>query len=350
MLNQNQQSPVIISQSKEIEADQSFYKVIILGIIIVLLGVAGVYCFNQFLITAESGNFILSLVASILFLTLVILQIFLVKSKSRLGFILFIEAFAPLAIFYSHFFPEFSLPLLIGAVLFFVFMCSAAMKGYRILANSLKINFWVIAKSITPKATSGLLLFFAVLVYLNYFVWGNFNEALGQRFISEFLRSGEPVIRIWIPNFSSEKSIGDTINIFAEKQIRSMNFDKNSGIDPNTSFDQLSDDAKKSMIEDATHGFKSYLSKTLGLVNMKDSVSNVVYRFLENYMSQLSVANKSIIGIAISFFVFLTLKGIAFFFYWLIELIAFLIFKFLLAINFAHIGLETRSREFIVLS
>jgi len=354
MLNQTSLSPTIISQSGAVETDQNFYKVIIFGVIIVLLGIAGVYCFNQFLITAESANFVLSLVASIIFLALVVLQVFFVKSRTRLIFLLFIEAIAPLVIFYSHFLSGFPLPLLIGFGLFFVFLCLGIIRGRRILANSLKVNFWIVAKSVIPKATSGLLLFFAILVYLNYFVWGNFNEAVGQRFVSGFIRSGEPIIRIWVPDFSVENSVGDTINVFMEKQMSSMNFDKNSNIGSDTSFSKLSDEAKKNLVENAAKGFKNYFllyfSKNLNLFNMKDSVGAAVYNFLKNYMNQLSVANKSIVGIVISFIVFLTLKSIAFFLYWLIEFISFLIFKFLLAINFAHITLETRSREFISLS
>ena len=47
---------------------------------------------------------------------------------------------------------------------------------------------------------------------------------------------------------------------------------------------------------------------------------------------------------------FLTVKGIAALLLWPLEAIAFLIFKFALVTNFAHVALENRSREFIVLS
>ncbi|MDI6734141.1 MAG: hypothetical protein QMD50_01440 [Patescibacteria group bacterium] len=349
-MNQNSQNPTIISQSKEIEVDQSFYKIVILGVFAAGLNVAGVYFFNQFLITAESGNLILSLIAGILFLALIILQVFLIKSRFRLGLLMFVEAFAPVVLFYSRFtvFNEIPFPLVIGAVIFFVFLCVASMRGHRTLANSLKIKFWVVAKSVTPKATSGLLLFFAVLIYLNYFKWGNFNETLGQRFVSESIRSSEAAIRIWIPNFSSNKPIGDTINDFIESQLKNMKADKSGDLKVN--FDQLPEAAQKIMIEEAAKGIKGYLGKTLSSFNVKDSLSDVVYRFLKNYAERLSATSKSMVGIVISLLIFFALKGIAALFYWFIELIGYLIFKFVLVTNFAHINLETRSREFVILS
>ena len=56
------------------------------------------------------------------------------------------------------------------------------------------------------------------------------------------------------------------------------------------------------------------------------------------------------VGIGTAALVFFSLKGIVALFYWLIELLAFLVFKFLLTIRFAHVSAEMRSREFISLS
>ena len=79
-------------------------------------------------------------------------------------------------------------------------------------------------------------------------------------------------------------------------------------------------------------------------------VNVVIYDQISRYVSRLSPNTLTILGFVAALLLFFALKGFAALFYWLVILFAFVVFKFLVVIGFAYVNLETRSREYIMLS
>jgi len=75
-----------------------------------------------------------------------------------------------------------------------------------------------------------------------------------------------------------------------------------------------------------------------------------IFRIIKDYVDGIPPATKSVFSVVLAVLFFFSARGIAFLLYWLPELIAFLMFKLFMVTGFAYVGLESRSREFIMLS
>ncbi|MBI5732921.1 hypothetical protein HY967_03110 [Candidatus Jorgensenbacteria bacterium] len=346
------QNPIVISQTKEIESDRSPLKIILIGVVGVVLSTFSIYYVNQFLFSAKAGHFWLSVLFSVVFVAVTILQTLFIKGGGKLKLIALVESIAPLSLFYERLYPDVSIPLLFGAGLFFIFVVGGLTRGSKILENGLKIRFWEIASSVTSKAVTGLLIFISVLIYLNYFKWGNLNEEVGRKLLHNTMQSSAPAVKYWIPVFSAEETIGNVLRSFSEEELKRSQPDivESTQTDFQTAFNQLPEEAKTKLIEEVTVRLRSSLESIVGPLKGDDQVVDVAYRFIKNYAVHMPEGVRSYIGFAVAVLAFFAIKGIAVLFYWFINAVAFMLFKFLLVLNFAYVSLETRSREFIMLS
>lgn len=343
-----EQNPVIISQSKEAEADYNVIKILALAAAEVFFGLCAVYFFNSFVAQVDYHYLLWASFFSLFFFALMTLNTFLVKSLYKLQGIVFIVTLLPLLIFYNRLFPVPSYPLIGGAVLFAIVMGVGIRHGARTLQNSLKVRFFEVARVVLPKVVTGFLIFLSVLVYANYFEWGNFNPALGQKIVDETLHSGEPLARFLIPDISFDKPLKEVLDAFTERELQKSDIVAQN--DAQISFSKLTGDAKAKAIAEVSGRLRASLEKSFGELNVNEPVNSIVYGLIKKYIDTLGPLGQSIFGIGTIILVFFLLKGVVILFYWLINFVAFLIFKFLLAIKFAHISVETRSRDFISLS
>lgn len=345
-------NPTVISQSKEEEEDRSFWKVIIIA----LLGAASVFAsfflFNKFLIEGSLVRLLGSAVFAVLFFALFILQIFFVKSRVRIGFLTLLQAAAPIFVFYSKIFPEPSFALIAGFAVFFIFLTSAAFRGQKEIANVLKIKFFSITKSILPRAVSGFLIVFSLLLYLTYFVWGGFNENFAQKLVSQTLASGEPIFKLVLTDASFESSTDEFLKKITESQLNKIKVDRSgvSGAEPVLEFWRLPPAEKEKLISETAKELKKKFEKTVGPLNGNVPVNEEVYRIIKEYVDSLSPAAKSALSVIVAVLFFFFARGVVYFFYWVPGVISFILFKFLLVSGFVYINLESRNREFIMLS
>ena len=347
-------NPLIISQAKDLEEDQNAFKIFILTALGVVLIFTAISTANLFLTTARGAYFWWSLLANIFFLILSVLQAFFIKSGARMFLITFIESVSTLVIFYKYlYYPKSSLILFSAPLLLFVFLFLAINHGSKILSNNVKIQFIWVARTIIPKAVTGLLLFLVILVYLNYFEWGKFNEKLGKALVNQILIGATPIFRIWAPDYSSSQTTQNFLNDIAENQLSKFkpSFLKGSPFDfEAVDFDKLTEEQKEVLINQTSKelelAFENMLNNSL---NSKEPLNQTVYRLINDYFKKLTPQVKSMFGLITAALLFFFLKGIAILFYWLIEFLSFIIFKFLIAVGFAHISSETRGREFVLL-
>lgn len=346
------QTPLIISQSREVESDTSVWKITLVGVVGAILGFCGAYFANRFLETGDYGFIWFSVLWSGLFFSVCVLSVFFIKSPRALKSIAFAWGLVPVAFLFPHLFSVNPSYPLIAALLVYAFALAAGVRhGSGILSNSVHIKFFEVAKSTLPKVVTGFLILLSVLVYLNYFEWGKFNERLGRALVSQSLVAGEPALKVWLPAVSFTDTVREFFSSIAESQLRNATPDivTRSLSEYQGGFAELPSAQKAMLVTALADEMQGSLEKFTGPLDRNAPMSDAVYQGLKGYAGRLPAEMQAWGGILVALLVFATLKGVAFLFYWLIEGLTFVIFKLLLVTNFAHIATEMRAREFIVL-
>lgn len=341
-------NPEVIKQSEESEEDRSFWKVLILA----ALGAASVFLsfflFDKFLIEGNLTRALGSVFFAALFLSLFVLQVFLTKSRAKIALLSLLQAIAPLLLFIERIYPTPSLPLVLAFAAFFLFLVAAAARGEREISNSMTIRFFAVAKSIVGRAVAGLLIVFSVLLYLTYFVWGGFNESFSKRLTDQTLAASEPLIGTFLVEVSFGDTVSDFFRTLAENELRKIKVgpEGESAIE----FQRLPPKEQERIIGEISLEFEKQAEKIAGPLNASATVKDEVFRVIKDYVEEMPAATKSVLSVGLAVLFFFSARGIAFLFYWLPEFIAFIIFKIFLVTGFAYVSLESRSREFIMLS
>lgn len=340
-----------MSQSRELEEDRSVIKILILGLVGITLSYFTVYFFNKFLNSVHSSDILLSVIFAFSFSVFTIIQVFLIKSLSKINLIVFLETLAALAVFYPRFYPQTSWILLGAGFILFLFLSLGVGQGVKFLENSIKIKYTLTAKLVIPKVVTGLLIFLSVIFYLNYFVWGKFTDQMGQTIINQSLALSKPIFKPLDQNFSPNENLRDFFSHLAENRLRKLKSGDFKTVLPNFEYDyeHLPPEIQKELVARTAEQLKLVSEKTVGPLNWTDSIARTVFNLVKRNTRGLSQNFNSVYGIALAVMFFVAMKGVAVLFYWLIEFFAFVIMKFLLVSGFAYLSIENRSREFILL-
>ncbi|HXF44354.1 MAG TPA: hypothetical protein VNK70_02750 [Candidatus Paceibacterota bacterium] len=345
-------SPLEITrEGKEEEQDRSLWKTLIFAVLAGTFLFFGINSWNKFLASIDSFDALWSFAFFSLFFVLFVLQTFFVKSRVRIALLSALQALVAVLPFYSQIFgPETPIYLLAGGAVLMLSFLFASFRGQSALSNSLEVKFFQVSRRILTRAVGGLLVFLAAVFYTNYFIWGNFNKDLGRKIVDEALVAAKPIVKTFMAvDFTPEGTIGDFLRAIAEKELRRLqpsNEDVSGGVD----FQRLPKEEQDKAIRAAIPLLSDQLQKIFGVFNNDDKIQEVVFRFVQKYLAGLTPAARSFLNVGAALLLFFILKGFFFFIYWLIEIVAFLTFKFLLISGFAYITLESRGREFIMLS
>jgi hypothetical protein len=342
----------VISESREAETDRSVWKIIILAILGIVASVASVSGFDRLLLGANYLYFWPTIIAFALFLIISILQIVLVKGLYKIAIIAFLESAAPLALFWDKIYPQTSVTLILGAAFAFMFLFAAAKRGRSVLENSIKVRFFGTTKSFLPKIATGFLIFFSLILYLNYFEWGNFSQEMGRRVVAGILMGSEPIVKVIVPAISFQSTVRELLKGLATEELGKTKIaipGVSSG-SPETDFRSLPKQDQEKFIIQATDQLQGIMVSQFGNVNPNEKVSDFAYDLVSKYSSDLSKSSPWILPAIVVLSFFFAIKGILVFLYWLVALLAFLVFKMMIVFGFTYMNLETRSREFILLS
>ncbi len=352
--NQTTRNPVIISQSAEDETDKNFLKIIIWGIATILFSLSAIYAFQKFIQTLDVQYVWYSVLAFLGFLPFLILQVFLVKKTAVIAILIFLETLAPIFLFTKYLYPAPKWTLIISWLIFFLFSFMGAKKGMALIENSLKIKFFPVAKVVLKKSATALFIFLSVLVYFNYFELKGFNDDLGMKITNSILNSAKPAVDLFFDGFSFDKTGNEILAVIVEQQLKGIDLKSLniSGVGQGdiTSVKNLPPLVKKDLIQGGVEQLKSVAEGAIGILNWDKPAIEIIYGLIKGYFLRIPENLKPVLNVSTAILVFFTLKGTAFFLYWLVEFIAFVIFKLLIVLGFAYINLQSRSREFIMLS
>ena len=347
------QSPDIIKQSREDERDQSIIKIAVLLFFALLFSVGTIFFFFQFLDTARIPFLFLSLGTAILTLGATLLNAILIKNEIVVSIIALAQGIVPLVLFGDRIYPTPSFVLLGGALLFGILLLLASLRGAHALKQLTSVRFFQVSHIVVPRAITALLIFLSVLVYLAYFEWGALSPDVGKAFVRGVVRSSVPIVRIWLPGFSEEASVEETLSMLARTQLERTVVRPDLPLPSNFTgdFNQLPPSFRAQLVEHTVQNLKEGFEQTFGIpLLMNSSISEIAYDLAAARIGRLSAAERTTLGIALAFSLFSLAKGITLFLSWVVSLFAFLVFKLLIVIGFAHTAEELRNREFVILS
>ena len=336
MATQNQGNPV---NPKSDFSAPSLGKTIAMAIV----GIVAAFGFGLFLnLSIASGNWnpiIITAVLGLLFLSVFLLNVFFIRVLwwSRLTALL--EGLALLI----GFFDKFSFWIFVGAVLAALAFFWGNLAGLQELENLLKIKLWRVSKRAVPKAIIGLAVFVSLVYYANVEESGLSKP--GQFFISAptfekyFIQPAAPFLKNFIPEFDLSMTAGDLIESMARGQIESS---------PQAQL--LPKAAKELFVNQAAQESERQLSEWIGMpINPKSKISEVIYDAMVKKILELPAEVKNVIPAATALLIFLTIISFTWLIRWLSTFVAYLVYEILLALGFAAVMMESRSREIIVL-
>lgn len=316
----------------EVNVDKSISKIIFLAILGgIFLAIFG-YFLKLVFLRGEFNFFLLMILSATVFLIIFLLQSVFIKSLRRINLIIFLECLALFGSFYDKFLTP---AISYGAIAVFLILIWANRNGVREMENMLKINFWRVSKIVLPKSIMGLAIF-------SSFVFVGLNK--GEFFISsanfeKLILPAAPIIEPFFPDFDFSLSLDQLIANLVNQEISAM-----------PQAQDLPKSAKNQLINQSSKEMKNKILNLLGVpVDTKMKITDAAYEAIKKRFSDLPENFKGFILIGAAFFLFLTIESFAWPIRLIISAIAFIIYEILLALGFASIILEGRSREIILL-
>lgn len=342
----------VTSQSKEAEVDQSLVKVILLGLFGVGLSLLTTAFFVGFLGTLLPADFLLWFITASAFLIIASLQMVFIKNDKRLAFFMFLNGIAPLGFFWAELYPNPSMPILFGGVLFAVFLMIGAGRGWSILAEGITVRFALAVRNMLPKAVTGMLIFLCVAAYVSYFKMNQFTVVAEKNLFEAALVYAEPAVHLWFPSVSFNDAPADFFKKVAASEIASIPTSELSNINEGKtlSFNSLPPAVKDRLIAEAATRVQQAFESKYGKINSGETMKDVFFRLAEYYAGQASASMGTAFGVSIAVLLFFILRGFFSLVLWLLALLSFLVYKFLIITGFAYVSVESRSREFVILS
>lgn len=337
-----QQRVEIIKEGKDQEVDFSIWKIALIFFFVALGSFGMVYFFNFYLLFLESKYLVAFLMLLVVYVVFLLLQAMLVKKKVLLAILVLVGSALPFLMFFNAMAGEgFSLILSLGFFFFVVLSILGAIGINSYLENSLKVNFFKVVSTNTPKIITGVFIMVATLAYFNYVDRDLLLEDLERKAVLGMANIGEPIIKIWFPRVSFDITTREFFEGVVYSQLMK---------DAPAEFRDLPDEIKAEVIRSAASGVRNDIEERFGFLlpedlEVRENLWNVAR---ENIRSLSPTARLASLSLLI-FSILLILRSVAFVFYKPIEIFAFLIFKFLLVAGFIKISAETTQRKFLIM-
>ena len=343
--------PQIVSESRVPNEDTNVWK---LGALAILFGASGLLMVTrtQALMSAPSASRAwLAFAAFVCFGAIGILMPLLVKHRSVLAVAALVACLLPVVGFASRFTgAEFPTVLVIGFMVYTILILRALVHAASAVENSVQVRFFAVARTVLPRLATAVLLFAALLVYLNYTVWGGFTPELRGTLSHATAATVDPVLRLWFNDASFEMTGAEFFPVVARQELMRLYPPMVKGAVPGElvdGFRALPPAAQEKLVSEAAAQIQKSFERFAGPLDVKLPMRDALAAALERYVAGLPESAVRLLGITLALIAFGTLKTLAALTYWVIEGIAFLIFKLLLLTGFAKMSVEMRSHEFV---
>ena len=320
--------------TSEADVDYSSLKVNLIGLFGALSALALSYAARQYFyeITSLTQLWFFAAAAAV-FLVAVFLQCVFIKDFSWLGMVIFVEVSA-LASFFVFEVLRF---VFAGCIAAFAFMLWTSWNTRRYLSNSIKISIMATGAIFYPKAVTALCIFLAA-AYVSSFEFG--GALLSRDLFVKILLPADPIVTYYYPGVSISDTFSDAARKIAEKNLAE-----------DTRFDILGQEEKERVIADAVQNFKNNIMARYGSFELDENkkVVDIAYTVFTNYIRGVPQEKKFSVAALFGLAVFLILRSFGTPFYWIVNLIAVVWYETLVALGFAFVSSETRSKEIVLL-
>ncbi len=305
------------------------YSVAALGVI--LAGVFG-YLLNSAILNIQNGllAFLYAAIAAAAFLAVFILQTFFIKSQKIVTAVILLECLALVVPFYQTI-----SAWLISAWLLTVFLFWVAVnRGRNALDNHLRISFFQVERLVTPMALTAISVFIA-LVYVGQLSFG--GPLISKESFLALAGPSEAVLGNYVPNFSFDMTMSQLAASVAEAQLGPQ-------------WAALSQSQKNFAASQALSQLREQLADYgVGSFRNSDTAGDVLYSYFILQIEKIPASLRSLIPFLFILAIVLTVRGIAIFLRWFAAIPAYALFQLALFTGFASLGLESRSREIVIL-
>ncbi len=346
----------VVSESPEADEDRKWWKIILMAVLGAGASVGAFHYFNIFLINLNTSDFWLFVACFVLLLIFSLLEVLFVKGIWKIFFLGLFQTCVPLILFINRFAtsnPNDVRILILGFLVGFYFVFLGMHRGRRLIQNAMKLRFFDVSRRTLPRVASGMLIVVSVVLYLSYFSWGVAPADVGMKITDGIVSDMKPFSGIIVPGttIDPQQNMGDLIKSIALQKLESSKItvqDQNRSVQ--VTYASLPPDYQAKVLNDVISGINGGLQSQFSFFNSNQTVGAFVFGVANEYFAKFSSflgPYASILVIAVLFFL---AKGTLAVFYWLIEFLAFVLFKILVVFGFAYVNLETRTREFLLLS
>ncbi len=316
----------LLYKNDSTEVDTSMPKIISIGVLGLILGIAISYFLNSLVENPSAANFTWAASLIVLFIITFFLQSIFVKSLKLNLLIILVEMVGLTSFFIIK---NYSLILLIAIVLTYAALFSAAKKSKGELSNQLKISMLKVARLSVPKIVTAIAILISVVYSQPFFPQ---NLVISKNLIKSIIAPSEILIKIadnylhiGLTNFAVDKTISQLADEMAQKSELPIG---------------------SQIIEQGLIMQASQIGLT---IKSEESLLDVAYNFINSKVQNLNKTMKWIIFGAMFLLIFLTTKGIFWVFRWLLYVLIYLFYEILMALGFCKLSYEQISKEIIVL-
>ncbi|GEM_PF-1819587 len=330
MNGESQFSP--LADKKEvnvIDLDTSRPKVIVLGVLGVVSAVIFGYFLHGSILDSSLGNFIYTIAAAVGFLSIFLMQVFFIKSSNIINLLLFLEATAISA----PFFTAMSWPLFFAWLSVLTLFWVAVKRGKMELDNQIRVRFFRVERLVVPGALTAISLFIA-LVYLSIFEFDGL--IISRKSFQDIIQPSAVMAGSYVDDFSYSMTVYELAEAIALKQLG-----ERAGEVPKS----VRDMAIGEVLNQLRGQFQGY-----GITfRNSDTINDVLYNYLAGRLNRIPEEFRIIIPTLFVLVLFITIKGVALLFRWAVSIPAYLLYNIALITRFATKSIESRSREIIIL-
>ena len=326
-------NPIDVNRNVDMIGIKGLIKIGALTFVGVLFALGFSWFFRSFLLGSEWGQLIWSMACAIGYLVVFTLQTFFIRANTHFAVAFLLQCIALLG-----FFITITTPVMILFAVVYALLLSASFGGRKILENTLKIDFWNISKLIVPKGIIALTLLISVFIPLHL----QANKDVLPLSIATFdkvLVSSNVFVKRFYQDYDPSNSVEEIARTTTEQQLAAIPQAQN-----------LKPVEREILIKRAMNDFYEQIFSYTGVtINPKDPFSKAAYGILEEKFNGLKDEAKLWIYIIFGSIIFISIASIMLPIRILVGLLAFFFYETLLALGFAHVTIESRPKETIIL-
>ena len=324
---------------EQAEIDTSLWKISTIGAVGATLAALSGYALLMAFENENALYYFSSVAGLFIFLNIFILQTLLIKYFQTQIVIIIAEIAAFSAFFAQGMWQAFSGTFIVLFIVGVAIVILGARTGRKHLQTNLEVGFFDFSTKTLRNVANGLVLLI-VLFYLSFN--GAHGVPLSQEMLNATLRFSEPFTQKYLPALSFNSTMHEflqdlALNVLSAEERRRL--------------EKLTTESRAGLVSNAVQNLKTEINRYIDIsnVNEEDPLSVALYRLIAEKFAAANRAVQTSILISGGILLFTILR----LFVWpltiLVTFTSYVMYQILLALGFARITLETRTREMILM-